>query len=635
MLEELTALANSSSGQFIRKVAGSLVNATLAETIALSGLSDVSISSVAQGDILYYNGSGWVNLAAGTTGLILQTQGSGANPVWANVTGGTVLSVSVVTANGVSGTVATSTTTPAITLTLGAITPSAIQVSGLTASEIVITDASKNLASAAVATYPSLTELTYVKGVTSAIQTQLGLKAPLASPTFTGTVTIPTPFTIGAVSMTATGTELNYVAGVTSAIQTQITAKMTNPMTTGGDLIYGGASGVATRLANGTAGQVLQSNGTTLAPSWVAAGAGDMVLASAQTNSGIKTFLDTTMKLRNVANTFDGYFVNTNTADRIYTLPDKAMTIAGTNDKLSAFAATTSAELLGVISDETGTGALVFATSPTLTTPILGTPTSGTLTNCTGLPVAGLVALTASEIVITTAGGVLASAAVATYPSLTELTYVKGVTSAIQTQLGLKAPLASPTFTGTVTMPVGLTGVLRADTGVVSVDTDITDLVSASSLTLAGKVELATTAEINTGTDTTRAMPIDQYVASNRNVRYILYRVVEATTDTAVATTKGGDLEFPFTGTITEVGAYVDTAGTTNLTTVDINKAGTTILSTKITIDSTEKTSRTAATAPVISVSAITAGDLLTFDIDTVQTTAAKGLTLRIGIRMT
>ena len=42
------------------------------------------------------------------------------------------------------------------------------------------------------------------------------------SPTFTGTVTIPTPFTIGAISVTATGTELNYVAGVTSAIQTQI-----------------------------------------------------------------------------------------------------------------------------------------------------------------------------------------------------------------------------------------------------------------------------------------------------------------------------------------------------------------------------------------------------------------------------
>lgn len=47
-----------------------------------------------------------------------------------------------------------------------------------------------------------------------------------------------------------------------------------SPMTTGGDLIYGGASGAATRLANGTAGQVLQSNGTTLAPTWVTPSSG-------------------------------------------------------------------------------------------------------------------------------------------------------------------------------------------------------------------------------------------------------------------------------------------------------------------------------------------------------------------------
>lgn len=46
----------------------------------------------------------------------------------------------------------------------------------------------------------------------------------------------------------------------------------------------------------------------------------------------------------------------------------------------------TSANLRSFVTDETGTGALVFSTSPTLTTPVLGTPQSGTLTNCTGLP---------------------------------------------------------------------------------------------------------------------------------------------------------------------------------------------------------------------------------------------------------
>jgi hypothetical protein len=59
---------------------------------------------------------------------------------------------------------------------------------------------------------------------------------------------------------------------------------------------------------------------------------------------------------------------------------------------LSQFAATTSAQLAGVLTDETGTGAAVFANSPALTTPNIGTPSAGTLTNCTGLPAAGLIA---------------------------------------------------------------------------------------------------------------------------------------------------------------------------------------------------------------------------------------------------
>jgi hypothetical protein len=50
-----------------------------------------------------------------------------------------------------------------------------------------------------------------------------------------------------------------------------------------------------------------------------------------------------------------------------------------------------SANLITAVTDETGSGALVFATSPTLVTPVLGTPASGTLTNATGLPPAGVV----------------------------------------------------------------------------------------------------------------------------------------------------------------------------------------------------------------------------------------------------
>lgn len=116
------------------------------------------------------------------------------------------------------------------------------------------------------------------------------------------------------------------------------------------------------------------------------------------------------------------------------------------------------------------------------------------------------------------------------------------------------------------------------------------------------------------------------------SIRYVVWRVWDYATFLATGNVAGGDFECPFDGTITEVYAYSDTAGTTNTTTVDINKSGTTILSTKITIDSTEKTSRTAATPPVISVSSITEGNIITVDIDAVQTSPARGLTVVLVI---
>jgi hypothetical protein len=62
--------------------------------------------------------------------------------------------------------------------------------------------------------------------------------------------------------------------------------------------------------------------------------------------------------------------------------------VSGLGSGVASFLATpSSANLAAAVTDETGTGALVFATSPTLVTPILGTPTSATLTNATGLPV--------------------------------------------------------------------------------------------------------------------------------------------------------------------------------------------------------------------------------------------------------
>ena len=61
--------------------------------------------------------------------------------------------------------------------------------------------------------------------------------------------------------------------------------------------------------------------------------------------------------------------------------------VSGLGTGVATFLATpSSANLASAVSDETGTGALVFANSPTLVTPTLGTPASATLTNATGLP---------------------------------------------------------------------------------------------------------------------------------------------------------------------------------------------------------------------------------------------------------
>ncbi len=101
----------------------------------------------------------------------------------------------------------------------------------------------------AVVTDVSDTEIGYLNGVTSAIQTQLDAKAPSSSPTFTGTVVLPSGTVTSAMildgtianadisataaidwtkisaSSTISETELGYLDGVTSAIQTQLSGK--------------------------------------------------------------------------------------------------------------------------------------------------------------------------------------------------------------------------------------------------------------------------------------------------------------------------------------------------------------------------------------------------------------------------
>jgi hypothetical protein len=113
----------------------------------------------------------------------------------------------------------------------------------------------------------------------SALTTGLALKAPLASPTFTGTITTPLTASRAVVTgasselaaATTTATEIGYVNGVTSAIQTQLDARQSrSTLTTKGDIYVATASATVARQAVGADGTFLradsaQANGVTWA----------------------------------------------------------------------------------------------------------------------------------------------------------------------------------------------------------------------------------------------------------------------------------------------------------------------------------------------------------------------------------
>jgi hypothetical protein len=152
----------------------------------------------------------------------------------------------------------------------------------------------------------SATEIGYLDGVTSAIQTQLNAKADLSGPTFTGTVVLPSSTSIGNVS----STEIGYLDGVTSAIQTQLNAKGAGTVTT---VSVVSANGFAGTVANATTTPaitlstsitgILKGNGTAISAAtsgtdYAPATSGTFILsgngAGAFTNVTIGTGLDFT-----------------------------------------------------------------------------------------------------------------------------------------------------------------------------------------------------------------------------------------------------------------------------------------------------------------------------------------------------
>jgi hypothetical protein len=139
---------------------------------------------------------------------------------------------------------------------------------------------------------------------------------------------------------------------------------------------------------------------------------------------------------------------------------------------------------------------------------------------------------------------------------------------------------------------------------------------AASNVTFYAKSDGYIYGKDDAGTET----PLSNSLQTDAFIIAISDETTAHTTGTAKVTFRA-----PYAFTITGVKGSLTTVSSSGIPTWDINETGTTILSTKLTIDASEKTSTTAATAVVISDTAIAADAEITIDIDTAGTGAAGG----------
>lgn len=235
-----------------------------------------------------------------------------------------------------------------------------------------------------------------------------------------------------------------------------------------------------------------------------------------------------------------------------------------------------------------------------------GTVSSGTQYRvayyaATGTTVSEAAAITANRALISDANGVPTHSTA----SATELTYLVGTTSLVQGQLDAKAPLVSPALTGTPTAPTA-----AAATN--------TTQIATTAFVHAERTNAATITNKDL-TDASNTIPADLVIAAS-----------DMTTAITAGTNKVS-FPMPYAMTVTEVVAFLGTVQTSGSTfTVDINENGTTILSTKITVDNTEENSSTAATAPVISDNSLAYLSKITIDVDQIGDGTGKNLMIII-----
>ena len=324
----------------------------------------IALGSDAQGDIMYYTGTDWARLGAGTSGHYLKTQGTSANPVWASVGGGTATAVTVADE---------STDTSCYPLFVTAATGDLGPKSG------------SNL------TFNSNTGVLTATGFAGPLTGNVTGNASGTAATVTGgtqasittLANVTTVGTIGAGVWQGTAIDGTYIDIEGTEVKSTGEGGGSKFLREDGDgtcswqTVSGGGTPTAITVAD-------ESTDTTCFPLFVTAATGDLGPKSG-TNL---TFNSNTGVL--AATGFSGPLTGNVTGDASGSsgsCTGNSATVTNgvyTTNNLSVMAATTSAQLAGVISDETGSGALVFATSPTLVTPALGTPSALVATNASG-----------------------------------------------------------------------------------------------------------------------------------------------------------------------------------------------------------------------------------------------------------